>query len=73
MESSDDNNPNSSSRSSSDCPSLVSISIPSNSNEILTSTDDVEVLEINDLAEVQLIDELKKWGLKTEPKCAFGI
>jgi len=76
--SSDDNNTNSrsssSNSSSNDCPSLESIPIRSNSNEtsILISTEDVEVLEINDMAEVRLIDELKKWGLNTEPECAFG-
>jgi len=77
--SNDDNNPNNSSGSSSstsDCPSLESISITSNCNEISihnsTSTDDVEVLEINAMAKVQLIEELKKWGLNTEPECAFG-
>ena len=37
---------------------------------ILSSTDDVEVLEITDMAEGQLIDELIKWGLNTKPECA---
>ena len=37
-----------------------------------SSTDDVEVLDITDVAEMQLIDELKKWGLDTKPECAFG-
>ena len=63
--SSDDKNSSSSSSSSPSSSSSSSSSfeiISNNSNEMSrpSSTDDVEVLEITDLAEIQLMDEQKK-------------